>query len=203
MTWAGLIEVVEQLLIVVALLSAIWSAYTFITAQKAHGERNRAIEIATWRKLAVQELVANSGPYMSVKDIVKELRSESFNTDLEIRREELSESSVRQLVLELVVEGILGQVHPDQFGIVQLPRDITAGSVAEDIHARYATKYAFREIFKHPKRFTSEELFSELNPTPSMELADFVLSLLSLENHGAAMRGADGKWFPVMNKEQA
>ncbi|WP_187428672.1 hypothetical protein ROLI_012290 [Roseobacter fucihabitans] len=203
MTLDEAIKLAEQTLILAALLGVVWSAVGFIKGQKEETERRQSDQLSKWRKIAVHQLVANSEPYLSVAEVMNKLRARSFETSLNIRKEDLSEDSVRQLMMEMVQAGILGQVYPDRFGIVQLPLDITVGAVADNIHARYAAKNAFREIFKHPKRFSSEELYSELKPTPPMDLSDFVLSLLNLENHGAAKRGPDGKWFPVTHKEQA
>ncbi|WP_171128153.1 MULTISPECIES: hypothetical protein [unclassified Ruegeria] len=184
-----------------ALIGAIWSAKEFVVSRQRAKELSRAQKTDHWRKLAIHQVLMTSEQFLSTSQVTEQLRASSFDQNIEIKKNELSLPSVRSVLMEMVADGTIGQVFPDHYGIVQIPRDITVGAVADNIRGNRAARDAFAEILKHPGRFTTQELFEEIGGNFDLSSSDFALAILVLEQNHAAKRDQAGKWSPTSSKE--
>lgn len=200
MTWADFISYSEDLLTLTALVAVTYAGVEFVLGLRAARESRRAAQVASWRKASVQRIVSKSESFMTTGEITAALRSTSFDEPFDIKKAELTDESVRLLMLELVRDGVLGQVWPDSYGITQLPRDITLPVVAAGVRGNMAVRGAFALIHEHPGHYTDQSLHEKLRDQVGLSLPDFVLAVSDLDQRKVATKGADGKWSPVVNQ---
>jgi hypothetical protein len=200
MTWDQFIGHGQEVLTLTALASATYAACEFIRSVWDVREKNRKLLVNEWRKVSVQLIVAASEPFMTAEQITSELRSKSFEAPFDIRKNELTVEAVRMLILELIRDGILGQIWPDSYGIIQIPRDVTLPMAVAGVKGSFAVRQAFALIHEHPGRYDDEELFARIGHNLGVTLPDFILAISDLDSRNVANKGPGGKWSPVLNR---
>ena len=183
-----------------ALAAATYAGVEFVLSARAASEAKRTIQVDYWRKASLQKIVSSSEAFLSTSQITSALRSSSFDSAIDIKKNELTNDSVRLLILDLIRDGVLGQVWPDSYGITQLPRDISLPMVAAGVRGNMAVRAAFALIHEHPGHYTDISLFEKTKDNIGLSLPDFVLSISDLDARNVAKKGTDGKWSPVVNR---
>ena len=194
MTFDSLIQFGEQLLTLAALFGVTYSAIEFIRSSRSSREAKRASLVTQWRKANIQRIISLSPDFMCANEITDALRSRSFDTPIDIRKNELTVESVRVLLIDLVKDQIVGQVWNDLYGLAQIQRDITLPMAVAGVKGNLAVRSAFGMIHEHPGRYTDQELFTKIGPDLGMSMSDFVLSMSDLDARNVARKGPDGKW---------
>ncbi len=202
MTWADGISFIEQGLTLAALVGVVYSAIEFVRGTIAQRESCRRAEVDQWRKASVQRIVTRSPDFLSVESITQALRSQSFDAPIDIEKNELTVEAVRVLLMEMVKDGIVGQVWNDMYGLVQIHRDVTLSATIANVKGSIAVRTAFAHIHENPGRYLTEELFSKVDPALDISLPDFVLAISDLEFRSVAKKDPDGKWSPVVSKSK-
>lgn len=200
MTWDQFIRYGEDVLTLTALAAATYAGIEFVRGLRAARESKRAAQVDAWRKASVQKIVAKSEAFMTTGEITSALRSDSFDAPFDIRKNELTNDSVRLLMLDMVRDQVLGQVWPDSYGITQLPRDITLPVVAAGVRGNMAVRGAFALIHDRPGHYTDHALHEKLKEQVGLSLPDFVLAVSDLDTRNVAKKGPDDKWSPVVNR---
>ena len=202
MSFDTIIAWYEQILTLIALIGVVWSAIEYFKSQR----KTRAIEaerrVADWRKIAIHEIVARASHFMSVSDIVGALRSNSFDTELDIQKTDLTDTSVRSVLMEMVSSGIVAQIYPDRYGLVQNPRSASQDLAQEKITLNQVVREAYAIIHMNDGVFKSEDLQRQIDTAKPYSLTDFELMLLELERIFAAERGENERWKILKNKKE-
>jgi hypothetical protein len=193
MTWGEGVELAKDILTLVALFGAVWSAVSFVRKIASDREAERRKNIARWLNVEIHKLIATSEKMLTVDQVVAELRKGSFVSEIEFEKSDLSEAKVRLQLLQLVERGILGQRWPDKFGITQLPFDISGEATAEMIKANRVVREAFNLIWKHPGQYDLDRLWKEVGERSEMNQSDFALAIFDLESKGVASRLENGR----------
>ncbi|MCE2749327.1 MAG: hypothetical protein LW715_11335 [Rhodobacter sp.] len=196
-SWEELFGGVEQVLTLTALAGVTYSAFEFVKGIKQRREAARKSEVESWLKMRVQEIIATSQDYLNVIEILAKLRSTSFDSEVDVKKNELTESSVRLLLIQMVSEGVVGQVWPDSYGIIQIPRDVSLPLAAIHIRVNFAVRQSWALIHEHPGRYTSDELYERVGIGLELSKPDFLLAISDLDTRGIARLGAGLKWTPL------
>lgn len=196
-SWQSVVDWSEELLTLIALLGAIWSAVAFVRKLGEDREAARQARVNVWRKAKIQEIQHQSPEFLSVTDMTQKLRSSSFDASFDIKKEELSEQAVRLILLEMIRDGILFQVWGDKYGLQQQRFDPTAQMA--DVQAASYRYYrrAFELILKYPGHYTDDSLFDEVVGTEDFAKSDFILAISELVGRQLARKNEHGKWQPL------
>jgi hypothetical protein len=195
--WDGFISGVEQTLTLTALAGVTYSAFEFVRSIWQRRETARRSDVDAWIKMRVQEIIATSHDFLKLGEILEKLRSTSFDAAVDVKKNELTEASVRLLLIQMVTEGVIGQVWPDSYGITQIPRDISLPLAAIHVRGNFAVRQSWALIHEHPGRYTSDELYERVGKGLELSKPDFLLAVSDLDARGIARVGANQKWSPL------
>lgn len=189
-------EWIEDVLTIAALVSVIWAAIAFVKARVDEREQIRTRKLSQWRKVTVQQLLHISERFVSVPDILAGLRSSSFDTNINIKKEELNEQEVRMLLMEMVEAGVAKQLWGDRYGISHF--DFSSELAERQVITTRVCKSAYEYIYEMPGAYTTVKLYEKINRTLelTLTLADFDLMLSSLSQHDAAHEDNNARWRP-------
>ena len=196
MSWDQLVNRAENILTLVALLAAIWSAFAFVQKIGVERENNRLAKVKKWRKSTVQEILHHSPEYMTAVELTDKLKSSSFDAHFDINKSELNEQEVRLLLIDMIADGILIQIYGDLYGLNQYRRDITVNAVVDTILANHAFRAAFSLILKHSGQYNDQRLWTELGAESGLKESDFILAMSELSSRNVAEKDENGKWHP-------
>jgi hypothetical protein len=195
MTFAQLVGYAEQLLTLGALLGAIWSAYVFVKSVSERAEAARVSQLNAWRKAGVHKLLHSSRMFMAIDEITSRLRSESFDTSIDVRKNELTPEVVRLLLLEMLEAGTIQQIWGDHFGIKN--NDPAVINADRAVVTWNVINHAYRLITLAPGHLSTDQLYDEINKEVDLPKESFVLMLHQLKTMGAASVSEHGKWASV------
>jgi hypothetical protein len=193
-TLEGFVTIAQQLLTLAALAGAVWSAFLFIRGVAEKREASRIELLKAWRKAGVHKLLHSSRMFMPIDEITSRLRSESFDTSIDVKKNELTPEVVRLLLLEMLESGSIQQVWGDHFGIKN--NDPAVINADRAVVTWNVLNHAFRLISLAPGHLSIDQLYAEINKEVDIPKESFVLMLLQLKSMGAASLSPEGKWMP-------
>ncbi|MEM9032839.1 MAG: hypothetical protein AAGB18_09345 [Pseudomonadota bacterium] len=187
---------IQHSLTVAALVGAIASAIAYLARWREDREVGRRAQVSEWRKLEVHRLLHSEPNFLTSSEVLGKLRDSSYETQLEIRKGELSSEEVRALLMAMVADGVLVQRHGDQYGVSQDKFDVGAVAVEEQLYGHLTAKNAVELIEKYPDHYTDEGLLADINAKTKLSItrAQFLIATSDIENRGIAHRSDEGKW---------
>lgn len=194
MSFENVISYSEDILTLVALLGAVWSAYLFVSKIYQDKDETRRIELSKWRKSTVQHIMTTSPDFLTTQQITARLRDSSFEQEFDIKKSELTDQNVRLLLIEMVTERILFQIYDDFYGIQQQKFDPSAQLAADNVKANQMYRAAFELIDRYPGHYTDEKLFEEIGKDSGLTRSDFVLAISDLRIRDIAEKNEVGAW---------
>jgi hypothetical protein len=194
-SFALLVGFAEQLLVLAALVGAIWSAIAFVRNLRRVRNLEHERQLQRWQKASVQEMLHRSEQFLTVDEITQHLRSASFDTALEVKKHELSAPEVRLLLLEMLESKIVEQLWGDRYGIAK--RDIVVEKVHLELRQNEIIRNVFDLILLAPGHLTTEALMTRLGEDRQLRQADFLLAVHELVHRGIAKVDDRGKWTPL------
>jgi hypothetical protein len=175
----------------------------FSRAALAKNEREaaRQNELAKWRRTSVHRLLQSSASFMTVPEITDALRSQSYDVPIEVRKGELTEATVRYLLLSMLETDVIKQLPGDRYGISHF--DYRAEIDERNAYSIRMAKGAYEFIFELPGAFTTEKLYEKVvlqQGVRNLSIPDFHLMLSQLTNIGAAFEDENGRWYSHSHK---
>ena len=193
---AQAVQIAQQVLTLFALIGAIWSAFEFVKAILETKKTNRLNQLNSWRKAEIHHLLHKSRLFLSIDEITDNLRSLSFDTSIDVKKEELTSTVVRLILLEMLEAGTIQQLWGDHFGIKQ--NDPAVANAEREVLTWTLINQALRLISIAPGSLTTEALYEALFREPSdkdsMPPYTFALIISKLSAMEVATVNADGKW---------
>ncbi len=194
MSWDQLFIWIERFLTLAALVGAVWSARVFIRSLSEKREALRAAELSKWLKVSVHQQLQGSANFLTVADITIALRSSSYVTKLEIKKDELGEAEVRLLLLEMLEAGTIAQLAGDQYGIRHRDPASTLDELA--VTKDQIVREAFAYTNMAPGNFDTENLRQQVCRTVEVTAHNFSFILSGMARDGIVQLNADGRWEP-------
>ncbi|MEM1352901.1 MAG: hypothetical protein AAGF27_11185 [Pseudomonadota bacterium] len=201
MTLEQLALIAQQLLTLSALAGATWSAFVFVKNISEKREAARKQELANWRRTSVHRLLHASERFMSVSEITDALRTQSYDVPIEVKKDELTEATVRFLLMRMLETDVVKQLPGDRYGISHF--DFQAEISERTAYSIRMAKGAYEFIFELPGAFTTQKLYEKVvlqQGLRNLTIADFHLMLSQLTNIGAAFEDDQGKWYSHSHK---
>lgn len=199
MTLAEFAEHAQQLLTIAALIGAVWSAVVFVRSVYNRTEAERVSQLNSWRKAGVHKLLHSSRMFMPIDEITSRLRSESFDSSIDVKKNELTPEIVRLLLLEMLEAGTVQQLWGDLFGIKN--NDPSVVNADRAVLTWSVINHAYRLISLAPGHLSTEQLYNEIKNDVDLPKESFVLMLHQLRSMGVAAVSVDGKWKPLETTE--
>lgn len=201
-SWQNTINFSQDILVLVALLGAVWSAYQFSKQVTENRERRRQQQLEDWRKSSVHLMLHSSSKFMNLKSILEKLRSGSFDTGFEINKNELTEDVVRMLVLKMLQDGQIQQLWGDQYGIQSNGGIFAEVEFVRALTNNFAIK-AFEQIYGQSGELSTDTLYKLVDGESMISKSNFAAALQILVKEQLADLSKQGKWQVVAKVQEA
>ena len=111
------VAVAEQILTLGALVSLIWAGFSFVLKLRSDAEARRSAFVSGWREARAHAVFhADADGRLTFEEFMTQMRSSGFATD-KVHREDISEESMRPILMGLLEKGVVEQVDRDAYAL--------------------------------------------------------------------------------------